>query len=119
MYSELFLHKLGTFFGEDLAHSSDSRPGGYRARITPGPPPPDRSYTSSAGTDAGSPSPSHTYVSKAHPAPALWSSVSSADLPVLHPVRLAGVAVWFDPSAALFVQETWISSDCSQGLFPI
>lgn len=96
MYSEILLHKLGTFLGEDLSHSSDSRPGGYRARVTPGPPPPDRSYTSSAGTEAGSPSPYHTYV-------------SVADLPVLHPVML-------DPSAVPSVQETWISSDNSQGL---
>lgn len=71
MYPELFLHKLGTFLGEGLAHSPDSNTGGYRERVTPWPPSSYRSYTSSAGTDIGFPSPFHMYVSVAHSAPAL------------------------------------------------
>lgn len=108
-YPEFLSHKLGTLFWEDLTHNPDSRSGGYRDRITPGPHPPDRSYTSSAGTDVGSPSPSYIYVSEAHPALALCSSVSSAAA-VRPSVGL------FCPSAATSVQETGISPDCSQGL---
>lgn len=107
-------------------------------RVTLQLPPPYRSYTSNAVKDIGSPPPSYSCVSEAHPAPAPLSSFvssaaavcpygptfcPSADLPVLHPVRLdpsavrfAGVAVRLDPSAAPSVQETWISSDCSPGL---
>lgn len=89
-------------------------------RVTLQLPPPYRSYTSNAVKDIGSPPPSYSCVSEAHPAPALSSFVSSAaavcpygptfcssaDLSVLHPVRLDPSAVRFAGVAAPSVQET-------------